>query len=132
MSPQQAFELLQTHGHALLVDVRSGMEFHYVGHPVSAVHIPWQEPPEWERNPEFVKQVGTVLEQKTQENVRDWTILTICRSGQRSLEAARALYEAGYKKVYNISEGFEGNMDDKHHRGNINGWRFHGLPWEQS
>ena len=123
---------MQTHGRALLLDVRSGMEFHYVGHPVGAVHVPWQEPPDWTENPGFVEQVGKALKQVSHDDTQDWTILTLCRSGQRSLTAARVLGEAGYKSVYNITEGFEGNMDNRRHRGTVNGWRFHGLPWEQS
>jgi hypothetical protein len=31
-----------------------------------------------------------------------------------------------------MEEGFEGDLDDQYHRGNINGWRFHQLPWRQS
>jgi hypothetical protein len=30
-----------------------------------------------------------------------------------------------------VDEGFEGDLDDNHQRGNTGGWRFHGLPWEQ-
>jgi hypothetical protein len=30
-----------------------------------------------------------------------------------------------------VLHGFEGELDDHHHRGALNGWRFEGLPWEQ-
>ncbi|MCC7217950.1 MAG: rhodanese-like domain-containing protein, partial [Burkholderiales bacterium] len=33
--------------------------------------------------------------------------------------------------VYNVLDGFEGPLDDRHHRGAKSGWRFEGLPWEQ-
>jgi rhodanese-related sulfurtransferase len=49
----------------------------------------------------------------------------------RSLDAGKALIEAGVKDVYNVAEGFEGQMDEKHHRSSTGGWRYHGLPWEQ-
>jgi len=58
-------------------------------------------------------------------------VVLICRSGVRSLEAGKALIEAGVKDVYNVAEGFEGQMDEKHHRSSLGGWRYHGLPWEQ-
>ena len=41
------------------------------------------------------------------------------------------LTEAGFTNVYNIDEGFEGELDDSHHRGSVGGWRYHCLPWEQ-
>ena len=58
-------------------------------------------------------------------------IVLICRSGKRSMEAGRVLLEAGFKRVFSINEGFEGELDDHHHRSTVGGWRFHGLPWEQ-
>ena len=45
---------------------------------------------------------------------------------------ASALEAAGYQHLINILEGFEGALDADKHRGNIDGWRFHGLPWQQS
>jgi rhodanese-related sulfurtransferase len=58
-------------------------------------------------------------------------VVLICRSGNRSVDAGLALESAGFTKVYNVLEGFEGDLDDHHQRGNIGGWRKHGLPWEQ-
>lgn len=111
---------------AILLDVRSTVEFTHVGRPVGAVHVVWQEAPGWVVNPDFVDQVG--------ERVSDLNapILLLCRSGQRSLQAAEALESAGYSNLTNIEEGFEGGLDDDKHRNTLGGWRFHGLPWEQS
>jgi rhodanese-related sulfurtransferase len=53
-----------------------------------------------------------------------------CRSGVRSMAAARRATELGIE-AYNILEGFEGEPDDKAHRGKRGGWRFRGLPWRQ-
>jgi len=58
-------------------------------------------------------------------------VVLICRSGHRSLDAGLALEKAGFAEVYNVSDGFEGPLDEKHRRGNISGWRSEGLPWEQ-
>ena len=58
-------------------------------------------------------------------------LLLLCRSGVRSIAAARRATELGLE-AYNILEGFEGNPDDQAHRGNTGGWRHHGLPWRQN
>jgi rhodanese-related sulfurtransferase len=58
-------------------------------------------------------------------------IVLICRSGNRSQEAGEALERAGFTKVYNVANGFEGEMNEHHQRNSIAGWRFDGLPWEQ-
>ena len=55
----------------------------------------------------------------------------LCRSGVRSIAAARRATELGFE-AYNILEGFEGNPDAEGHRGRSGGWRFHGLPWKQN
>jgi hypothetical protein len=34
-------------------------------------------------------------------------------------------------QVFNVQEGFEGDLDGQQQRGRNNGWRFHGLPWVQ-
>jgi rhodanese-related sulfurtransferase len=47
------------------------------------------------------------------------------------LEAGARLLGAGFQEVYHVSEGFEGDLDEHHHRGTLGGWRFRGLPWEQ-
>jgi rhodanese-related sulfurtransferase len=58
-------------------------------------------------------------------------VILICRSGKRSLEAGKALLEEGFTRVFHVSEGFEGELDENHQRSTLGGWRFHGLPWEQ-
>lgn len=134
ITPVEAWDILQSSTNAVVLDVRSTMEFHYVGHPPGAVLVPLKEPPDWEIDPEFVDRVRKVLQGKCGEGARaeDLTILSLCRSGQRSLTAAELLADAGFTQVYNIKEGFEGDRDDKNHRNTINGWRARQLPWEQS
>ncbi len=126
LTPQQAWKLLQQNASAMLVDVRTQMEHVYVGHPIGAVHIPWKEAPSWTINPSFVGDVNKLI-----PNL-DAPILLLCRSGQRSLSAAKALEDAGYKRLINIIDGFEGPLDPQNHRGNLGGWRHCGLPWQQS
>jgi len=131
--PQEAWAIMQKEPRAVMIDVRSDMEFLFVGHPVGAIHIPWIDYPDWRLNPDFVTEVrklvlGGVCHEKPNSGV---PILLICRSGKRSLEAGNLLVKEGFCDVYNVAEGFEGELDEQHHRSARGGWRFHGLPWEQ-
>lgn len=126
LKPGEAWQYMQDNPSAVLIDVRSKMEFAYVGHPRGALHIPWKEAPTWALNHDFVPDVKKEIPDK------ETPVLLLCRSGQRSLAAANALMEAGYTNLFNIDEGFEGALDEEKHRGTSGGWRFHGLPWEQS
>ena len=133
LSPTEAYELLQQEPTALFIDVRSEMEFLFIGHPVGAVNIPWIEEPDWEINPHFVRDVrklvlGGVI---CQEDRSCTPIVLICRSGKRSAEAGQVLVDAGFNRVFNINTGFEGDPDEHHHRSSLGGWRYEGLPWEQ-
>ena len=131
--PAEAWERLQKEPEAALVDVRTSIEYHYVGHPVGSTHIPWQEFPEWRENGDFAAKVRAALEAcggKLPPEQRP--LLMLCRSGTRSRQAGMALVRAGFRDVSNISEGFEGQLDERRHRSTLNGWRFHHLPWEQS
>ena len=133
LTPNEAWELLQKDPRAILVDVRSSMEFLFVGHPTGAVHIPWIDEPDWDTNPDFVTDIRQLLlggaEQENETGAAP--VILICRSGKRSLVAGNRLHEAGLENIYHIGEGFEGDLDDHHQRSTIGGWRFRGLPWEQ-
>jgi rhodanese-related sulfurtransferase len=124
LTPKQASEYLKQNPLALFIDCRSEMEFLFVGHPVGAMMIPWNDGPDWEINPHFVSHV------KKAASV-DRPIVLICRSGNRSLDAGHALEQAGFTKVFNVLHGFEGELDDHHRRNSVAGWRYEGLPWEQ-
>lgn len=125
LTPKEAYALLNSHPDALLIDVRSEIEYLFVGHPKGAVHISWNDGPDWEINPRFVGEVKKLV------GNGDRPILLICRSGARSAAAGEKLIDAGFKQIYNVKDGFEGDLDENHHRGTTNGWRFEGLPWEQ-
>ena len=126
LNPRQAWDLLQQNTDAVLVAVRTNVEHAFVGHPLGALHIAWKEAPDWHVNSTFVVEVERLVPDKNAP------VLLLCRSGQRSLDAAKALEEAGFKRPINIIDGFEGPLDQHNHRGNLGGWRFNGLPWEQS
>jgi rhodanese-related sulfurtransferase len=133
LTPKEAYDLLEHNPRAILVDVRSTMEYLFVGHPVGAIHVSWIDEPDWTVNPHFVTEVRKLLlgGAVCEEEGECAPVVLICRSGKRSREAGRALMQAGLKKVYNVTEGFEGDLDEQHHRSTAGGWRFRGLPWEQ-
>ena len=128
LEPKEAAEFLKHTPNALLVDCRSEMEYLFVGHPTGALHVAWNDGPDWEVNPHFVGQVKKLAG----TNHAHRPIVLICRSGNRSLDAGEALEKAGFTDVYNVLHGFEGDLDEKHQRNTTNGWRFDGLPWEQT
>jgi rhodanese-related sulfurtransferase len=123
VSPQDAWALF-TAGEAQLVDVRSAEERKFVGLVPGSVHVAWATGTSLTRNPRFTRE----LEAKTG---KDAVVLLLCRSGNRSALAAEAAAKAGHTQVYNVREGFEGDLDAQQRRGAHNGWRFHDLPWEQ-
>ena len=133
VTPPEAMRLVEENQRVVLIDVRSSMEFLFVGHPRGSVHVPWIEEPDWIVNPDFVTEVRKVMLGGVgmDDHDSDAPVVLICRSGKRSLEAGKLLIENGFMQVYNVSEGFEGELDDSHHRSTLGGWRFHGLPWEQ-
>jgi len=131
ISALEAWQICQDEPRALLIDVRSSMEFLFVGHPKGAVHVPWIDEPDWVINKQFVTEVRKLALGGLHESSDDVPIILICRSGNRSAEAGAKLLEAGINNVYNIDEGFEGKLDPNHHRSTVGGWRFHDLPWEQ-
>jgi len=126
-----AWKICQQDPRALLIDVRSSMEFLFVGHPKGAVHVAWIDEPDWVVNKNFVTDVRKLALGGLKESADDVPIILICRSGNRSDEAGKVLAEAGIDNVYHIDEGFEGKLDDNHHRSSVGGWRYHDLPWEQ-
>lgn len=132
ISPVEAQKMLEENPSAVLIDVRSAMEFLFVGHPKGAVHVAWIDEPDWKIDPNFPAHVRQVmLGGLSCEDENCAPVILICRSGKRSNEAGEALVKDGFQKVYNVLEGFEGELDDEHHRSTQGGWRFHNLPWEQ-
>ncbi len=120
-----------------IIDVRTPEEYVYIGHPRMAINIPWQV---WtgkydaekkdvvlDKNPNFVTEIQKRYKPED-------TLLITCRSGHRSAPSCEALIQAGFKNVYNVIDGFEGDkVSDPESSYNglrmKNGWRNSGLPW---
>tara|TARA_R110002049_G_scaffold101504_8_gene246225 strand:+ start:1553 stop:2179 length:627 start_codon:yes stop_codon:yes gene_type:complete len=138
VGPQQAWEILSNDPTARLVDVRTRAEWSFVGVPDLAplsgqtLLVEWKSFPQMQRNENFVSELLTGLDDAPASK-----LLFICRSGARSLEAARLVASAlggqdNPPECINVAEGFEGDLDPAAHRGQSNGWKAAGLPWRQS
>jgi len=135
--PHEAYEILKE-PNAVLVDVRTKSEWSFVGVPdLDALgkrvkRVEWLAFPEMTVNPEFTGELFSSFGDKFPEK-----LLFICRSGVRSLDAAdyvsEIVEEIGRNtRCINVSEGFEGDLDENKHRGNVNGWKMRKLPWRQT
>jgi rhodanese-related sulfurtransferase len=126
LNPRTAWLEIQNNPHALFIDVRMEVESMYVGRPPGVHNIPWYEYPDMQTN---AAQFAHAVAREAGDTAR--AVYLICRSGQRSQEAGKALEAAGFSDVTNIVHGFEGELDDAFHRNTLSGWRFDGLPWTQ-
>lgn len=123
VTPDEAWKLF-VNGQAHLVDVRATEERKFVGHVPNTFHVAWQTGPALIKNPRFLRELENKLS-------KDSVILLLCRSGKRSAAAAETATAAGFKYVFNVKEGFEGDLDENQQRGSSGGWRQRGLPWVQ-
>ncbi len=122
--PNDAWQLVQS-GDVSLVDVRTVEERKFVGYVPGSIHVPWATGTALTRNPRFVKELENKIKDKSK------VVLLLCRSGKRSAVAAEAASLAGFGNMFNVSEGFEGDLNEVEQRGQLGGWRFHHLPWVQ-
>jgi rhodanese-related sulfurtransferase len=124
LTPAEAAEMAKSPG-CYIVDVRSIAEYRLIGHPVSAHCVPitfWNERRQsFEPNPDFIRDIEERF--KTSD-----VLIFICRSGGRSQRAAEQAFRAGFPKVFNIKEGFEGQPDERGYR-TVGGWKNSGLPY---
>lgn len=138
MPPREAFTTLRQTSDSALVDVRTTAEWAFVGLPDLGdldrplITVEWVSFPAMEPNRRFYDDVrqraGGHLPQH---------LFFICRSGARSLAAARFVAEQAARegrtiRCTNVSEGFEGDLDGDRRRGRLNGWKVAGLPWRQN
>ncbi|MHB8974885.1 MAG: rhodanese-like domain-containing protein [Pirellulaceae bacterium] len=137
-TPQEAHQKWKADPQEIkILDVRTPEEYAFVGHAEMAWNVPlmfmayeWdaeKNRPVMKRNPDFLARVKEILSPND-------TILVMCRSGQRSKMACDLLAEAGFKQVYNIVDGMEGDVVKDPNRPDvgkrtINGWKNAGLPW---
>lgn len=120
---------------SVLIDVRTKPEWEFVGIPdlsqlgKEPLLIEWKTYPDGQINPAFVEQLTARLQAMGATPETD--LFFICRSGGRSLAAAKALAERGYRACHNVAGGFEGPVGPDRHRGSVSGWKAAGLPWMQ-
>ena len=152
----EAFDMLNTVPDTYLIDVRTRAEYQFVGHAPNAYLFPYMfftdsfaktddkygyllSP----KNKDFITEISKVF--KKTDN-----LLIICRDGTLSQLAAKDLLNEGYKKVFDVSDGFEGAefpafQDDNQHKfyrqlaktykiygfqhRRHYGWQWWGLPW---
>ena len=131
IAPKEVWKRLESEPNAVMVDVRTAPEWSYVGLPdLSAlgkkpVLNSWQVYPNTTPEPDFAdKLIAAGV-------TPDQPIFFLCRSGVRSLAAAKVMTARGFKHCFNITGGFEGDVDANKHRGTVAGWKFAGLPWTQ-
>lgn len=122
VTPGEAWQLFQARA-AVLVDVRTAPEFKFVGFVPGSENVEWHGKDEGPRA-KFIDELREIADE-------DRPVLLLCRSGVRSHAAASAATAAGFTRVYNVLEGFEGQIDARRQRGHVNGWRHAGLPWMQ-
>lgn len=131
LGPRQAWDRLVADPATVLVDVRTRAEWSFVGVPDlrdlgrEVVTVEWTTFPEGERNPAFLDELRAAGVEPGAP------LLFLCRSGARSAAAADAATAAGLGPAYNVSDGFEGPLDERGHR-DVAGWKASGLPWRQS
>jgi rhodanese-related sulfurtransferase len=123
IAPADAWTLVQA-GRAVLVDVRTGEERKFVGYVPGSLHVAWATGTSLTRNPRFLRELEAKVD-------KDAVVLLLCRSGKRSALAAEAATRIGFTSAFNITEGFEGELDEQHRRGALGGWRVRGLQWVQ-
>jgi rhodanese-related sulfurtransferase len=120
-----------------IIDVRTPEEYVFIGHPPMARNIPvmilkdkWYAAKRggaMTPNPAFVEAIKKTFKPSD-------TLFLICRSGGRSAFAVNLLAKNGFKKVFTVTDGFEGGKikdNESPNKGKrmLNGWRNSGAPW---
>ena len=131
ISSRECFEKLSTEVNSQLIDVRTKPEWIYVGVPdlssinKKVIFVSWQVYPEMGTNKFFENQI-------LESNIKkDNNLYFICRSGNRSNNAAEFLASRGFSNCFNVIDGFEGKLNHERQRTLIDGWQFNNLPWKQ-
>ena len=120
-----------------IIDVRTPEEYLFVGHPTMAWKIPVAaQIYEWdsEKKKYPMKPLADFVSRCSEVAKPDDTLLLMCRSGGRSAIAVNLLAEAGFKNVYQILDGMEGDaVEDPDSvflgQRSKNGWKNSGCPW---
>ena len=120
-----------------IIDVRTPEEYMFVGHPPMAWKIPVAaQSYEWdsEKKQYPMKPLADFASRVSGVAKKEDTLMLMCRSGGRSAIAVNVLAKAGFKNVYNIVDGMEGDVVTDpgsvfvgQHL--VNGWKNSGCPW---
>ena len=106
---EKVLNFLKTNPNSVVLDVRTEEEWNGVGKP---------DAESLNSKTFFISLLIGVDRKKNENFIKDFlqkkiskkdNILVICRSGVRSMAAAKLLQQKGYKNLVNISDGFEGN-----------------------
>jgi rhodanese-related sulfurtransferase len=138
VTAREAYEMWKVAPEAVkIIDVRTPEECMFVGHAEMAWKIPVAaQSYDWDTAkgqfpmrplPDFVSRVQQIARP-------DDKLLVMCRSGGRSAIAVNMLANAGFRQVYQIVDGMEGDVvkdpdsvfDGRRLR---NGWKNSGCPW---
>ena len=146
MTSQQSYNYIMKHmDNTLFIDIRTPSEVNYLGATsVMDANVPiytmdgraWDDKKSRyvrKANKNFVNDINTRLKNKGLK--KSDTVILICRSGKRSVEGVKLLAKNGYKKVYSVVDGYEGDkLKSGENKGKRfkNGWKNSGLPWTYS
>jgi rhodanese-related sulfurtransferase len=131
---QEAWDALAGDLKAIIVDVRTKVEWQLIGQPdlssldKEPIYLQWVTMDGMNNN--FVDELKEEFQTRGVE--ADTPIYFMCQSGGRSKMSAMQLTEQGYGQCFNVAEGFEGDLDEHKHRNSVSGWKTAGLPWTQS
>ncbi|WP_321367880.1 rhodanese-like domain-containing protein [uncultured Desulfuromusa sp.] len=141
---KEAYAMKQKLGNRMLfIDVRDPIEIMFTGFTdIVDINIPfkianrnvWNEKKSVflvELNPNFEQDIAAALSERGL--TKDSPIVLMCRSGgTRGAPATKSLENKGYKQIYVVTDGFEGDKIKDGERKNWrlkNGWKNSGLPW---
>lgn len=120
-----------------ILDVRTPEEYLFVGHPTMALKIPVAtQSYEWDAaKAQFPMRLCPDFVDRVRQAARpDDVLCVMCRSGGRSAIAVNLLAQAGFRHVFQILDGMEGDVvkdADSVFVGQRmrNGWKNSGCPW---
>jgi rhodanese-related sulfurtransferase len=139
VTPQDAYTMATTDANVFILDVRTPAEWLWVGHPGAnkldegaalagkVINVSYKIDYKGGMiiNPSFMSDVSELLNGSDNP-----TLITMCRSGKRSVAAATLLEENGFNAL-NMITGFQGGKDAAGYR-TVSGWAIDGLPYNNS
>jgi rhodanese-related sulfurtransferase len=129
-----AWQSLESDASAVLVDVRTQIEWQLIGKPdlssldKEPIYLQWVTMQGMNDN--FMDELQAEFEERGID--KDTPLYFMCQSGGRSKMSAMQCTALGFTKCYNLAEGFEGDLDEHQHRNSVSGWKVAGLPWTQA